>query len=183
MEAVRKAAPEWSEKFKIERQHSEQYYMLLKVHFSLFNVDPAQWELVEADVESLPIDTSSFDTGSWELNPEFGWSTPQPHGESLVYSPVPVEMLRTHHNKPQVIGTVDGLPVACSRVDCDFTYVEPLGLITAFSVQPYEEGYLATITGTDLPATWHSIRLANSSCFNSPAHVNTATHIFCSFND
>jgi len=194
--AIRTAAPEWTEKFEIELLNWSQYYdrKRMYVHFNNFAGNPAQWELLPAlETEAGFTGESIFGPTSWELAPVFEETTVrQFNGDSLHYAPVSAEFLRTRHTQPQIMGLVDGLPVACSKVDCDFKYIEPVGLITDVTMtfqtitdDDYVDhtGYLVIITGNNLPTFWHRINIIDTLCLSPPGSVfiNTSTEIFCFF--
>lgn len=56
-------------------------------------------------------------------------------------------MIRTHHDQPQVIVTIEDTPVVCASVDCDFMFVESTSEVTSMSVSNLD----ITIAGTGLP--------------------------------
>lgn len=58
-------------------------------------------------------------------------------------------MLRTYEEKPQFIVTVDEQPVACHNMTCDYTYVEPVGEVTAATYNDVTKKLV--IIGVDLP--------------------------------
>lgn len=78
-----------------------------------------------------------------------------PHSSNLFYEPIPFEMLRTFETKPQLIVTVDDVPVVCHGMQCDFSYVEPVGTVDSFTFD-IDTGLLS-ITGTDLPSNMSDI--------------------------
>lgn len=83
-------------------------------------------------------------------------------------------MLRTYETKPQLLVSVDGLPAVCRNVDCDFTYVETVGEVTAVTFD--EPSGLVTITGTDLPsqaADIQSVAFALADCVVDAATVSS----------
>ena len=58
-------------------------------------------------------------------------------------------MLRTYEEKPQMLVTVDDLPVVCHNMTCDYTYVKPVGEITGATYDDATKKLI--ITGVDLP--------------------------------
>lgn len=71
------------------------------------------------------------------------------YGESLMFDPVPFEMLKTYHQKPQLIMNVNGQPAVCHKVDCDFSYLNPTEVVTEFTFDTTTK--ILTLTGTNLP--------------------------------
>jgi hypothetical protein len=48
----------------------------------------------------------------------------QERGTNLWFEPVPLEMLYTPAQKPQVLVTVNGIPAVCPARNCDYSYIE-----------------------------------------------------------
>jgi hypothetical protein len=48
----------------------------------------------------------------------------QERGTNLWFEPVPLEMLYTPAQKPQVLVTVNGIPAVCPAQNCDYSYIE-----------------------------------------------------------
>ena len=87
-------------------------------------------------------------------------------------------MLRTIEEKPQLLVTVDGGPVVCHNMTCDFEYIPPVGKITAFSFDSATDRL--TLTGTALPPineTYH-IQFAATFCTIDES-VHTDTNVEC----
>jgi len=67
-----------------------------------------------------------------------------------MFWPIPFEMLETYEEKPQMIVQVDDMPAVCHSMDCQFTHIPAVGLVTEFAISdsfPYQ----LTVKGTDLP--------------------------------
>ena len=67
-------------------------------------------------------------------NPFFEASTLTEFGETLMFEPIPQEMLYTAETRPQVLVNVDGVPAACANLNCDYMYVDTTALITSQSL-------------------------------------------------
>jgi len=91
-------------------------------------------------------------------------TTLQDANGNLFFEPIPFEMLRTYEEEPQVMITIDGNPVACHSMACNFKYVEPECNITAFSFD--EDTNILIVEGDNLPTgeqiTW--VNFADSLC-------------------
>jgi hypothetical protein len=74
--------------------------------------------------------------------------------------------------------TVDNSPAVCHNLTCDFTYIDPVGEITAFSFDSATNKLI--ITGTELPVVGeiYHIQFAKSFCTIDES-VHTATNIEC----
>lgn len=48
----------------------------------------------------------------------------RPYGESLFFEVIPMEMLRTDEQTPQILVKIDGMSALCLDMNCDFTYTE-----------------------------------------------------------
>ena len=85
--------------------------------------------------------------------------------KNVFYEPIPFELLRTYETKPQITITVDGQPVVCKNLDCDFSYIDPVGEVTSFS---FDDGTdTLTVQGVDLPSInsdYRYISFAQSEC-------------------
>jgi hypothetical protein len=60
-------------------------------------------------------------------------ATHVPYSTNLWYDPIPFEMLKTYETEPQVLVQIGDLPAVCHNLTCDYTYVEAVGEITAFT--------------------------------------------------
>jgi len=69
-------------------------------------------------------------------------------------------MLYTNEANPQVIVTVDSLPALCVSLACDYTYINPTGIITGQSVS----GNTVTVDGTSLPTDNITDIIAGTDC-------------------
>lgn len=122
------------------------------IEFRSYNEDPGQYEIVSAEENPL-IGT----------NIQFNAETIQPFGKNLLFYPIPFEMLETYEEKPQMLVEIDHMPAVCHSMDCGFTHIPAVGMITGFTVA----GSRLTVTGTDLPdntSKIQSITFAQSTC-------------------
>jgi hypothetical protein len=99
------------------------------------------------------------------------------YNSNLFYEPIPFEMLKTFETLPQLIVSVDGLPAVCHNLTCDYSYVDPVGTVTAFT---FDAGASTiSITGTDFDVSpIKEIKFAKSRCAVDPATLS-ATNIDC----
>ena len=67
-------------------------------------------------------------------------------GVNRWFDPVPLEMLFTPAQAPQVLVKVDGLEAVCPAGNCGYTYVAPVGGLTGASLS----GSTLTVDGTEL---------------------------------
>lgn len=74
----------------------------------------------------------------------------QNYGESLWFPVIPMEMLSTDAQTPQILINIDGTPAMCLDLNCDFTYTESDALITSQSLDEYFFDEVI-IYGTNLP--------------------------------
>lgn len=72
------------------------------------------------------------------------------YGESIFYPAIPLEMLKTDAQAPQVLVTVDGMEALCLNLNCDFAYIESPAEISATTVDEFNVDEII-ITGTSLP--------------------------------
>ena len=70
-------------------------------------------------------------------------------GTNLFYEPIPFEFIRTFEELPQLIVSVNEVPAVCHNLTCDFTYIEPVGIIDSFTYD--HSTRVLVITGTNLP--------------------------------
>jgi hypothetical protein len=94
-------------------------------------------------------------------NPFFEASTLTEFGETLMFEPIPQEMLYTAETRPQVLVNVDGVPAACANLNCDYMYVDTSALITGQSLL---NGNTLSITGQNLPTDLKDVRLGSVGC-------------------
>ena len=140
----------------------------LYLRFQGLNEDPGQFEIVSSDVDPLTADNLTIEA-----------STLVPYGTNLFYEPIPFEMLKTYETKPQIIVSVDGLPAVCHNLTCDFTYVAPVGSVTAFTFDSTNNKLV--LTGTEFPTTIGDIRevvFAKSKCAIDESTLS-ATNLEC----
>ena len=90
-----------------------------------------------------------------------------------MFEPVPLEMLYSDVDKPQVSINVNGIDAVCPEFNCDYLYLDPIGEITAQSLS--EEGDVLTITGTNLPTENLAVSIANSACTSIEASETEIT--------
>jgi hypothetical protein len=58
--------------------------------------------------------------------------------------------------------SVGGIDAVCGSLNCGYTYFQPTGYITGFSLS----GTTLTINGVSLPSIIKSITLSNENCKN-----------------
>lgn len=105
-------------------------------------------------------------------NPRFEATTVRDFGSSIMFEPIPLEMLYTAATRPQVLVNVDGMPAACSKNNCDYLYVDSSASITSQSLS----GNTLTISGSNLPTSLIDVRLGDVGC--GPT-TGTTTSISC----
>ena len=94
------------------------------------------------------------------------------YGTNLMFEPIPLELIYTDAQKPQVIVSVNGIDGVCPNTNCDYLYIADVGEVTSQSLS----GTSLTIVGTDLPTTDFIVRISNSKCTSPTA---TPTQITC----
>jgi len=52
------------------------------------------------------------------------------YGKTLWWDSVPLEMLRTAREMPQVEVSVNGIKALCTESNCDYKYIAPVGVVT-----------------------------------------------------
>jgi hypothetical protein len=112
-------------------------------------------------------------------NLTISFTTKVPYSSNLFYDPVPFEFLKTYHNTPQLIVSVDGRPAVCHNLTCDFSYTDPVGEVSSFTFDSATNKVV--ITGTSLPTSATEIRkvmFALSECIPDSATM-TATNLEC----
>ena len=88
-------------------------------------------------------------------------------------------MLRTYETEPQLIVSVDNLPAVCHNLTCDFTYILPVGEVTAFTFD--EATSKLVLTGVELPsviADISKVQFALSECIIDETTL-TDTNLEC----
>jgi hypothetical protein len=108
------------------------------LRFTGLHEKPGQFEIVSSETKPLVGDNLTFSA-----------NVTQPYSTNLFYEPVPFEFLRTYETKPQLIVHVDGEPVVCHNLTCDFVFTEPVGEVSAFTFDPASKKLV--LTGTNLP--------------------------------
>lgn len=99
----------------------------------------------------------------------------------LFYENIPYDMLRTVHSNPQVLMTVDDLPVACREVDCDYLYIDTTPLVTGIAASNGNNaGDSMTISGSNFEDYVKLIEFADTTC--TPSSVSS-TSITCVFDE
>lgn len=109
------------------------------IYFKGINEDPGQFEIV-----------SDWNTPLQGDNITFVHETIRPYGTNLFYDPVPFEMLKTYDTIPQIVLTVNDLPVVCHNISCGFNYTEPAGEIASFTFDTATNKL--TLIGTAMPS-------------------------------
>ena len=107
-------------------------------------------------------------------SPTFSTETVREYGSNLMFEPVPLSMLYTDAQKPQVLIKVNGIEGVCPELNCDYVYVETSALITSQALSAND----LTIVGTGLPTDVASVSLASSKC-DSTTIVASDTQITC----
>jgi len=102
------------------------------------------------------------------------------NGDSIIYTPVPYEYLFTQHTKPQVIMTVDSLPVACIKVDCNYMYVDATPSISSYSMTGESEGDTLTVNGANFATAFKKITFGGSTCYYDQG-TSTTSMVECTF--
>lgn len=136
----------------------------LSIYFMDYHGDVPQCEI--RDSESTPIEGA---------NVQFVSTTLREYGKNLLFEPIPLEMLYTDAQKPQVRITINGIDGVCPDFNCDFTYINTDSLITG---QTLENGNELTIVGSLLPTEDIVIRVNNAYC-DIANMVATESQITC----
>jgi hypothetical protein len=89
------------------------------------------FEGYHGDVPTCEIisDTETPITGGNNL--QFVTTTLREYGQNLIFEPVPLEMLYSDAQKPQVMVKVNGIEGVCPNFNCDYVYTTAVGEITA----------------------------------------------------
>ena len=82
------------------------------------------------------------------------------YGQNLMFEPIPLSMLYTDAQQPQVLIKVNGIEGVCPEFNCNYVYVDTASMITGQSLS----GNDLIIDGTNLPTDVTSVKLANSEC-------------------
>jgi len=93
-------------------------------------------------------------------NVQFSSQTLQEYGQTIMFEPIPMEMLYAAATKPQILVNVDGIPAACANLNCDYLYVDLPSLVTSQSLT----GNTLTIGGTNLPTNLLDVKLGDVGC-------------------
>ena len=64
-------------------------------------------------------------------NPLFSTVTEREYGKNLMFEPIPLSMLYTDAQKPQVLLTVNGIEGVCPSLNCDYVYVDTTSVISS----------------------------------------------------
>lgn len=140
------------------------------LRFLGMNTNPGQFSIVEGD-------------GLSGTNITFWGETIVPYSDNLWYETLPFEMIRTFEEKPQLVVTVDDVPVVCHNMTCDFTYTEPVGEVTSYGYNNVTK--VLTLEGTDLPNTTaniSSVYFALTHCTINESSV-TNTSLECTLDE
>ena len=140
----------------------------LLFRFTGLHEKPGQFEIVNTDTTPLTGDNITFLS-----------NVTQPYSTNLFYEPIPFEFLRTYETKPQLIVHVDGEPVVCHNLTCDFVYTAAVGEVTAFTFDASTKKLV--LTGTSLPDSVSKIRqitFSQQTCTIDATSLS-ATHIEC----
>jgi hypothetical protein len=111
------------------------------------------------DVPECTISSGS-DTPMTGNDVVFETETIREYGQNLMFEPIPLSMLFTDAQQPQVMIKVNGIEGVCPEFNCGYVYVDTASLITGQSMS----GDDLTITGTNLPTSNVSVKLSNSEC-------------------
>lgn len=136
--------------------------------FESYNGDPGEWSIIEGeynddDLENIQESLSGpalFDPAT-----DISRTTIKAYnGNAIVYLPIPYDLIHTQHTNPQVLMTVDELPVACREVDCDYIYTVADAEVSGFSVSTVDGEEVLSITGTAFTDRVYSIFFADTHC-------------------
>jgi hypothetical protein len=141
-----------------------------RLSFHGYNADPGQFSIESSESDPLTGDDIQFYN-----------RTVQPYGTNLFYRSIPFEYMKTYETNPQFLVTVNDLPAVCHNLNCNYTYVTPVGEVTAFTF--VEATRVLTLTGTNLPTNTsfiQSISFAKGTCNIDATMAFTAgTEITC----
>jgi hypothetical protein len=140
------------------------------LRFIGLNEDPGQFEIVSSEYTPLTAGVGNI---------TFYSNTTVPYGINLFFEAIPFEMLRTYETEPQLIVSVGNLPAVCHNLTCDFTFILPVGEVTAFTFD--EATKKLVLTGTDIPsviANISKVEFALLECIVDESTL-TATKLEC----
>lgn len=163
--AIFQADPNWRGNIIVELDNWSQYYdrKNIRLKFDYYKGDPGLFELESSADTPLAGPTYTLNTVVEQAY----------DGSVIFYTPIPYDMLKTSHLNPQILMTVDGLPVACRTIDCDYLYETAAAEITQ---QAQVSGSTLTITGTGFPDNVKKVEYADSLCVVTSI---SATQIVC----
>ena len=94
---------------------SQENGIKILIHFRDFDMDMPQCYIQSAEGDHAIVE---------EAMPVFDSTTFREFGKSLWFEPVPLEMLYTPAEEPQVRVKVNGLPAVCPSNNCGYSYIE-----------------------------------------------------------
>jgi len=94
------------------------------------------------------------------------------YGESLFFPTIPMEMLRTDAQEPQVEIIVDGRVALCTELACDYSYVATDAKV---ETQTMPSSTTMTITGQNLPIDDPTMNITLGPVKCVPADTSSAT--------
>lgn len=109
-------------------------------------------------------------------NPVLLARTTMEYGQSLLFEPIPMEMLYTAATRPQILVEVDGVPAACKNVNCDYLYIAETSSVDSMSIF----GNDITIQATNLPTDIENVILGDVECGATTSDGSTIT---CALSD
>lgn len=109
------------------------------MHFHNIDYDMPECEIIPSETHDEPL------TGADDLHSET--TVIQHYGDSLFFPTIPMSMLRTNAQAPQVKIVVDGRIALCNDLNCDYVYSNSESLITGQSLTDAT----LTLTGENLP--------------------------------
>jgi hypothetical protein len=115
--------------------------------------------------------TSGVNTPLTGNNIAFKAETLQNYGSTLMFEPVPMEMLYTSVTSPQILVEVDGVPAACVNLNCDYLYRTSSATVTGMSLA----GNVLTVTGSNLPTKLIDVRLGEVGCGATSGSITSVT--------
>jgi hypothetical protein len=125
----------------------------LTIDFSGLAADPGPFSIIDDTDTPLTGNITKFN------------ETNRPFSTNLWYNPIPFEMLKTYETEPQVLVQIGDLPAVCHNLTCDYTYIEAVGEISAFTFD--QAAGTLNIVGSALPSNSSnitSITFAHSTC-------------------
>lgn len=109
---------------------------------------------LEEDIPQCTIESDTTTPLTGEDPVTFTGTTDRDYGTNLFYQPIPMDFLYTAETQPQLMVSVNSLPVICASLDCNYAYVESTAEVTQTTII----GTTVTITGTGLPTTFNRRR-------------------------